>query len=191
MQASCEVALEIAKQKNSYDCRHACETLFAENRKTTAHGEEASEAKMRRIYFSKDRPIIQRLISDMSEDATDQVILQKKQKHLLSPMFLFQADESTNVTSCAQLLVVVRYIHSRDFKQEFLFCEELQTITSADVLEKIKTFLILQSCSGNMFAGFVLMEFLQWWHHVQAFQQVQELALEAEGKHHGRRKDFF
>ena len=52
-----------------------------------------------------------------------------------SPMFIFQVGDLTDVTSCAQLLVFVRYIHSGDIKAEFLFCEELQT-TSAVVLEK-------------------------------------------------------
>ena len=52
-----------------------------------------------------------------------------------SPMFPFQVDDLTNVTSCAQLLFFVRYIHSGDIKAEFLFCEELQA-TSAGVLEK-------------------------------------------------------
>ena len=52
-----------------------------------------------------------------------------------SPMFSFQVVDSTDVTSCAQLLVFVRYIHSGDITAEFLFCEELQT-TSTDLLEK-------------------------------------------------------
>jgi len=68
----------------------------------------------------------------MSEDVKDQVINEIK----AFPMFSFQVDESTNVTSCAQLLVFVRYIRSGDIKQEFLFCKELQTTTSADLLEK-------------------------------------------------------
>jgi len=33
------------------------------------------------------------------------------------PMFSFQVDESID-TSCAQLLVFVRYIHSGDIKEE-------------------------------------------------------------------------
>jgi len=45
-------------------------------------------------------------------------------------------DESTDVTSCAQLLVFVRFLHSGDILEELLFCKELQTATSADVLEK-------------------------------------------------------
>jgi len=51
-------------------------------------------------------------------------------------MFYFQVDDSTDVTSCAQLFVFVKYIHSGDIKAEFLFCEKLQATTSADVLER-------------------------------------------------------
>jgi len=56
-------------------------------------------------------------------------------RHCPTAMF-FYVDESTDVTSCAQLLVFVRYIHSGDIEEELLFCEELQTTTSADVREK-------------------------------------------------------
>jgi len=38
-------------------------------------------------------------------------------------------DESTDVASCAQLLVFMTRNHSEDIK--FLFCEELHTTTSA------------------------------------------------------------
>ena len=58
-----------------------------------------------------------------------------------SPMFCIQVDESTNVSSYAQLLVFVRYIHFEDIKQEFLFCSELETTTkSVDIMEKVTTF---------------------------------------------------
>ena len=56
-------------------------------------------------------------------------------------MFSFQVDESTDVSSCAQLLVFVRYTHSDDIKEEFLFCSQLDTTTtSADIMGKMKTF---------------------------------------------------
>jgi len=52
-------------------------------------------------------------------------------------MFSCQVDESTDVTSCAQFLVFVGYIHSGDIEAELLFCEKLQTATkSAGVPEK-------------------------------------------------------
>ena len=72
----------------------------------------------------------------MSEDVKKQVVNEIK----ASPMFSFQIDESTDVSSCAQLLVFIRYIHSGDVKEEFLFCSELDTTTtSADIMGKRKT----------------------------------------------------
>ena len=48
-----------------------------------------------------------------------------------SPLFAVQIDESTDVSSCSQLLVFSRYIESGDIKEEFLFCEELKTTTTS------------------------------------------------------------
>ena len=92
---------------------------------------EASEAKMRRISLSSDRPTIQRCISGMLEDVKDQVINES-----ISNVF-FQVDESTDVTSCARFLVFVRYIDSGDIEAELLFSEKLPSATTnADVREK-------------------------------------------------------
>ena len=72
----------------------------------------------------------------MSEDVKEQVINEMK-----AFPFCIQVDESTDVSSCAQLLVFVRYIHLEDVKEEFLFCSELETTTkSVDIMEKITTF---------------------------------------------------
>ena len=60
---------------------------------------EASEAKMRQLSLSNTT--IQRRISDMSEDVKEQIVQEIK----ASPMFSFQVDESTDVSSCAQLLL--------------------------------------------------------------------------------------
>ncbi|XP_076030406.1 protein FAM200C-like [Oratosquilla oratoria] len=43
-----------------------------------------------------------------------------------------QIDESTDVSNHSQLLVFVRYVHERCIKEEFLFCERLETTTKAD-----------------------------------------------------------
>jgi len=48
---------------------------------------------------------------------------------------------------------------------------------------KVKTFLIRQSCSGNMFVGLILMELLQWWKHVPVFKKVHELASKIKDTH--------
>ena len=61
-------------------------------------------------------------MSDTSEDVTVQVISKAK----ASSMFSFQVDEATDVSSCGQL-VFVKYINFGDFKEEFLFCSDLDT----------------------------------------------------------------
>ena len=66
------------------------------------------------------------------------------------PMFSFQVDETTDVSSCAQLLVFVSYINYGDFKKEFLFCSEVYTTTrSARVMKKMTTFLNLSYLNGQ------------------------------------------
>ncbi len=40
-------------------------------------------------------------------------------------LFALQLDESTDVSSCSQLLVFARYVHDGKFKEEFLFCYSL------------------------------------------------------------------
>ena len=64
---------------------------------------EASDAKMRRISLSIDT--IRKCISGMLEDVKDQVINER-----ISNVF-FSSGDSTDDTSCALLLVFVRYIH--------------------------------------------------------------------------------
>ena len=105
---------------------------------------------------------------DTSEDVKKQVVNEIK----ASPMFSFQFDELTEVGSCAQLLVFVRYIHSGDIKEEFLFCSGLNTTTtSADIMGKMKTFLKHMDCNGKMFVEFVPMKLLLCWDPGQALQK--------------------
>ena len=59
---------------------------------------------------------VQRRISLMSEDIKNQVIDQMKSAGL----FALQLEESTDVSSCAQLIAFVRYVHKGAFKDEFL-----------------------------------------------------------------------
>ena len=83
------------------------------------------------MFLSNDA--IQRRISDMSEDVKEQVINEMK----ASPMLFLQVDETTNVASCAPLLVFVRYVHLRDVGKEFLLCSKLEVTTgSADTTKK-------------------------------------------------------
>ncbi|XP_068229404.1 protein FAM200C-like [Palaemon carinicauda] len=96
---------------------------------------EASAKKMHQVSLSNNT--IQRRISKMSMDVKEQVLTEI----MGSPLFSFQLDESTDVSSCSQLLVFVRYINSGDIKDEFLFCSALETTTNADdVMEKVSPF---------------------------------------------------
>ena len=82
---------------------------------------------------------VQRRIQEMSEDIKNQVVEQIKQ----SPIFVLQLDESTDVSSCAQLMIYVRYIHSSNFKDEFLFCQPPESHTRGiDVFSKVDTFFV-------------------------------------------------
>ena len=64
----------------------------------------------------------------MSTDVTAQILTQIK----ASPLFYFQLDESTDVSSCSQLLIFVRYIHLNHNKKELLFCRPLKTTTKSE-----------------------------------------------------------
>ena len=59
---------------------------------------------------------IQCRIQEMSDDIKNQVVEQIKQSQ--SPSYVLQLDESTDVSSCTQLMVYVRYIHNCDFQEE-------------------------------------------------------------------------
>ncbi|XP_068229058.1 zinc finger MYM-type protein 6-like [Palaemon carinicauda] len=73
----------------------------------------------------------------MSVDVKDQVMTEIKS----SSLFFLQLDESTDVSSCSQLLVFVRYIHSGAIKDEFLFFSAPETKTKAlDMTEKVSCY---------------------------------------------------
>ena len=134
VEASFEVALEIAKQKKPHTIGETLVKPCMLKAVNLILG-EASEKKMHQVALSNNT--IQRRICKMSMDVKEQVLTEIK----ASPLFAFQLDESTDVSSCSQLLVFVRYIHSGDIKDEFLFCSTLETTTKADdVMEKFSFF---------------------------------------------------
>ena len=58
-------------------------------------------------------------------------------------VFSIQLDESTDVSSCAQLICFVRYVYDGDFKKEFLFCVPLETTRRGiDIFEKMNEFFL-------------------------------------------------
>ncbi|XP_066969189.1 protein FAM200C-like [Macrobrachium rosenbergii] len=72
----------------------------------------------------------------MSRDIKDQVISEIKAAQF--GLLALQLDESTDVSSCSQLLVFVRYVNAGEFKEEFLFCSPLETTTRGeDITRKV------------------------------------------------------
>ena len=71
-----------------------------------------------------------------------------------SSLFSLQVDETTDVASCAQLLVFVKYIHLGNVKEKFLFCSELETTTKrADIMGKRETFFNSAKLLRKSFCG--------------------------------------
>ncbi len=98
---------------------------------------DAGERKIQQISLSND--LVKRRIDEISDEIKEKVI--QVIKSSLTGMFAKQLDESTDVSSCAQLLVFVRYVFLDDIKEEYLLCTQLETITTAeDVMEKVSSF---------------------------------------------------
>ncbi|XP_023216822.1 zinc finger BED domain-containing protein 5-like, partial [Centruroides sculpturatus] len=178
VQASYEVALEIAKQKKPHTigeklikpCMLKMVKLILGN---------SSEVKMQRISLSNNT--ILRRISNMSVDVKEQILNEIK----VSPLFSFQVDESTDISSCSQLLVFVKYIHSDDIKEEFLFCSELETTTKSEsFMEKINTFFETGGLKWKNVCGVCMDGAPSMLGSKSGFQKkVKELAPQARGIH--------
>ena len=100
--------------------------------------------KLEEILLSND--IIKKHISEMSLDILLRVVEEIKS----STIFSLQLDESTDVSSCAHLLVYARYIFENNIKEQYLFSEPLSTTCKGeDVFRVVKVFLNLKHLIGN------------------------------------------
>lgn len=136
VEASYEVALEIAKQKKPHTIGETLIKPCTLKMVKRVLG-DASERKIQQISLSNDT--VKRRINEMSDDIQEKVIQEIKSSS--TGMFAIQLDESTDLSSCAQLLVFVRYVFLCDIKEEYLLCTQLETTTTAeDVMEKISSF---------------------------------------------------
>ncbi|XP_042204263.1 zinc finger BED domain-containing protein 5-like [Homarus americanus] len=111
---------------------------------------EASERKIQQISLSG--VTVKRRISEMLDDIMEQVIQEIKPSP--TGMFTIQLNESTGVSSCAQLLAFVRYVFLRDIKDEYLFCIQLETTTTAlDVMEKLTSLFTTNGITWKKICG--------------------------------------
>lgn len=80
---------------------------------------------------------VSRRIANMSENLKTHQI----KRILESDYFAIQLDESTDITNLAQLLTYVRYVHSKKFHEEFLFCRALSIRTTGeDIFHMVDSF---------------------------------------------------
>ena len=93
------------------------------------------ESKMAQISLSNDT--VKSRISEMSADILAQTVKAVKE----SPVYSLQLDESTDVSSCSQLVVYCRYFDGV-MKEEYLFSEPLATTTRGeDVFNLLEAYL--------------------------------------------------
>ena len=68
--------------------------------------------------------------------------------------FSIQVDESTDVTTCVQLMVFARYISCEDFKENFLFCHTIDSTTGGeDIFNEVSNFFERERLSWNNVCG--------------------------------------
>ena len=147
LEASFEVALQIVKQKQPHTIGETIVKPCAVKMVKLILGEKSSK-KIEQVSLSNDT--IKKRISVMSTDVKQQVIDELK----TSPMFSIQLDESTDVASCSQLLVFVRYVHMEDVKEEFLLCNALETTAKAqDVMDTISKFFETEGLQWEKLCG--------------------------------------
>ena len=147
VEASFRVALEIAKNKKPHTIG---EELILPCMKIISGlllGPE-SVNKVSKVPLSNNT--VQRRISKLSDDIEEQVIGELK----ASGLFALQLDESTDVSSCSQLMVFVRYCHESDAKEEILFCNDLESTTrGADVMEMLDSYFLQHNIEWSRVCG--------------------------------------
>ena len=95
---------------------------------------------------------IQRRRKDMSDDIKSQIVQQIKDAPF--GLFAIQLNESADVSSCAQLMIFVKYVYNGAFREEFLFCSSLKTNDKApDIFKKVSSFFQSEYLERKNLAG--------------------------------------
>ncbi len=106
----------------------------------------------------------------MSDDVKEKVIQNIKSSP--TGMFGIQVGESTDVCSCAQLLVFVRYVFLCYIKEEYMLCTQLETTTTAeDVMEKLSSSRLTGS-PGKIVVASAQAELQRCWDQNLGFRSV-------------------
>ena len=114
LEVSYRIALRIARTKKPHNIgEELIKPCILEASKLILGEQQAN--KLQAISLSNDTD--RSRISEMSEDIFLQVVTAVKHR----PVYSLQLDESTDVASCSQLLVYVRYLNSEIMKEEYLF----------------------------------------------------------------------
>ena len=138
IETSYVISLKIAQQKKPHTIG---ESLILPCIKETVRLMLGEDNASKLAPLSLSNITVNRRIIDMSEDVKLQIVAEMKAAPL--GIFSIQLDESTDVSSCAQLICFVRYIYEGDFKEDFLFCLPLSTTTKGnDIFEKVNAFFI-------------------------------------------------
>ena len=136
LRASYAVSLHIARNKKAHTIGEDLVKPCLIEAVRLVLGEEQAK-KMKQIPLSNDT--VKRRIAEMSSDILEQVTTELKS----SPSFAIQLNESTDVSSCSQLLVYARYMKGHSVKEEYLFSEPLATNTRGkDVFEIVDKFFL-------------------------------------------------
>ncbi|KAG2466217.1 ZBED8 protein, partial [Polypterus senegalus] len=135
LEASYRVSYMIVKEKKPHTIGETFVKPCALEMAKIVLGEDAVK-QLSQVSLSND--IVHQRIKDMSQNIITQVVSEIKQSPAKISM---QIDESADVSNHSQLFVFVRYVHKKNIKEEFLFCERLKTTTKAvDIFKLIQSF---------------------------------------------------
>ena len=133
VEASYEVALQIAKQKKPHTIAESLVKPCAIKMVERVLGKQSSK-KLEALSLSDNT--IQRRITEMADDISSQLI--SKLKSSLHGMFSIQLDESTDISNVSHLMVFVQWASNISIEEAILFCSPLESTTrAADILQKV------------------------------------------------------
>ena len=118
MEASYRIAFRIAQAKKPHTIdEKLIKPCLIEATAVVLGGEKANKLK----EISLSNGTVKKRISEMSQDT----LLLGVEEVRYSPLFSLQLDESTDISSCTQLLIYARYIFENNVKVQYLFSNDM------------------------------------------------------------------